>query len=67
MLGALALGDIGQHFPPSDPQWKGADSRAFLRHCNELIGEHGWRVGNADITVICERPKIGPHALRCAN
>jgi len=64
MLGALALGDIGQHFPPSDPQWKGADSAAFLTHCNALIAdEGGWRVGNADITVICERPKIGPHAL----
>ena len=62
MLGALALGDIGVHFPPSDPQWKGADSRAFLRHCNALIGERGWCVGNADITVICEQPKIGPHA-----
>jgi len=62
MLGALALGDIGQHFPPSDPQWKGADSRAFLRHCNRLIGERGWRVGNVDATVICERPKVGPHA-----
>jgi 2-C-methyl-D-erythritol 2,4-cyclodiphosphate synthase len=63
MLGALALGDIGQHFPPGDPQWKGADSRAFLRRCNELIGERGWRVGNADLTVVCERPKVGPHAL----
>jgi 2-C-methyl-D-erythritol 2,4-cyclodiphosphate synthase len=62
MLGALALGDIGQHFPPSDPQWKGADSRAFLRHCNRLIGELGWQVGNVDATVICERPKVGPHA-----
>lgn len=62
MLGALALGDIGRHFPPSDPQWKGADSRAFLRHCNGLLAERGWQVGNADITVICERPKIGPHA-----
>ena len=62
MLGALALGDIGQHFPPSDPQWKDADSRAFLRRCNELVGERGWRVGNADITVICERPKVGPHS-----
>lgn len=62
MLGAAALGDIGQHFPPSDPQWKGADSRAFLRHCNRLIGESGWRVGNVDVTVICERPKVGPHA-----
>lgn len=63
MLGALALGDIGQHFPPGDPQWQGADSRAFLRHCNGLIGERGWRVGNADITVVCELPKVGPHAL----
>ena len=62
MLGALALGDIGQHFPPSDPQWKGADSRAFLRHCRVLIGERGWRVGNTDITVVCERPRVGPHA-----
>jgi 2-C-methyl-D-erythritol 2,4-cyclodiphosphate synthase len=56
------MGDIGRHFPPSDPQWKGADSRSFLRHCNSLIGEKGWKVGNADITVICERPKVGPHA-----
>jgi 2-C-methyl-D-erythritol 2,4-cyclodiphosphate synthase len=62
MLGALALGDIGRHFPPSDPRWKGADSRAFLRHCDALIRERGWRVGNADITVVCERPRIGPHA-----
>jgi 2-C-methyl-D-erythritol 2,4-cyclodiphosphate synthase len=62
MLGAVALGDIGKHFPPSDPQWKGADSRAFVRHCNQLLAEQGWRVGNADVTVICERPKIGPHA-----
>lgn len=62
MLGALALGDIGVHFPPSDPQWKGADSRAFVRHCNELIGARGWKVGNADVTVVCERPKVGPHA-----
>lgn len=63
MLGALALGDIGRHFPPSDPQWKGADSLLFLRHCNELIAQQGgWHVGNADITVVCERPKVGPHA-----
>ena len=62
MLGALALGDIGRHFPPSDPRWKDADSRAFLRHCNALLGERGWRLGNADITVVCERPKVGPHA-----
>ena len=62
MLGALALGDIGKHFPPSDDRWKGADSRAFVRHCNALLRERGWRVGNADVTVICERPKVGPHA-----
>jgi len=62
MLGALALGDIGRHFPPGDAQWRDADSRAFLRHCRELIGAHGWSLGNADITVICERPKVGPHA-----
>ena len=62
MLGALALGDIGTHFPPRDPQWKGADSRAFLRHCDGLLRARGWRVGNADVTVVCERPKVGPHA-----
>ncbi len=62
MLGALALGDIGRHFPPSDDRWKGADSRAFVRHCDALIGARGWRVGNIDVTVICERPKVGPHA-----
>ena len=62
MLGALALGDIGKHFPPSDAQWKGADSRSFLRHCNVLLQERAWRVGNADVTVICERPTVGPHA-----
>lgn len=62
MLGALALGDIGVHFPPADDRWKGADSRALLRHCTALLAERGWRVGNADVTVICERPKIGPHA-----
>ena len=62
MLGALALGDIGRHFPPSDPQWQGADSRSFLRHCDALLRERGWRLGNADVTVVCERPKVGPHA-----
>lgn len=62
LLGALALGDIGQHFPPSDPRWRGADSRTFLRHCNALVAERGWRVGNADVTVLAERPKVGPHA-----
>ena len=63
MLGALALGDIGVHFPPSDDRWKGADSSRFVSHCNALLAGRGWQVGNADITVICERPKVGPHAL----
>ena len=62
MLGALALGDIGVHFPPTDPRWKDADSRVFLRHCDGLLRARGWHVGNADVTVVCERPKIGPHA-----
>lgn len=62
MLGALALGDIGLHFPPSDPQWKDVDSRAFLRHCDAMLRARGWRVGNADVTVVCESPRIGPHA-----
>ena len=62
LLGALALGDIGTHFPPTDPQWKDADSRRFLRHCALLLDQHGWTLANADVTVICERPKIGPHA-----
>lgn len=61
LLGALALGDIGQHFPPSDARWKDADSRAFLRRAIELLRERGWRLGNADITVIAEAPKVGPH------
>ena len=63
ILGALALGDIGKHFPPSDARWKGADSRSFVRHCDALIREHGWKVGNCDLTVVCERPKVGPHAM----
>ena len=62
LLGALALGDIGKHFPPTDARWKDADSRQFLRHCALLVDQHGYAVGNADLTVICERPKVGPHA-----
>ena len=63
MLGALAQGDIGQHFPPSDARWKDADSRVLLRHCAQLLRAQGWVVGNADITVVCELPKVGPHAV----
>ena len=68
ILGALALGDIGRHFPPSSERWRGADSREFLRHCRSLARERGWVVGNVDITVVCERPRVGPHvdAIRAA-
>lgn len=62
ILGALSEGDIGRHFPPSDPQWKGANSRIFLAHAVELATARGYRLGNADLTLVCERPKIGPHA-----
>lgn len=62
IYGALAAGDIGRHFPPSDPQWKGAASRIFLAHAAALAAERGWRIANADVTLLCERPKIGPHA-----
>jgi 2-C-methyl-D-erythritol 2,4-cyclodiphosphate synthase len=62
IFGALALGDIGTHFPPSDERWRNADSRQFLRHAALLMEQHGYALGNADITVICERPKVGPHA-----
>ncbi|MEX0339465.1 MAG: bifunctional 2-C-methyl-D-erythritol 4-phosphate cytidylyltransferase/2-C-methyl-D-erythritol 2,4-cyclodiphosphate synthase [Arenibacterium sp.] len=62
IYGALAEGDIGQHFPPSDPQWKGAESHIFLRHAVKLAREKGFAIGNVDCTLICEFPKIGPHA-----
>ncbi|MES0861070.1 bifunctional 2-C-methyl-D-erythritol 4-phosphate cytidylyltransferase/2-C-methyl-D-erythritol 2,4-cyclodiphosphate synthase [Ruegeria sp. SCPT10] len=62
IYGALAQGDIGQHFPPSDPQWKGAASEIFLRHAVELAQTMGYRISNADCTLVCEYPKIGPHA-----
>jgi len=62
ILGALALGDIGTHFPPTDQRWRGADSRQFLKHCAALMREHGFEFGNADVTIVCERPKIAPHA-----
>jgi len=61
ILGALALGDIGKHFPPSDPQWKGASSERFLAHAAHLVRETGYEIGNVDVTIICEEPKIGPH------
>ncbi len=61
ILGAIGNGDIGSHFPPSDPQWKGARSDQFLRHAVKLATEAGYRIGNIDLTIICEAPKIGPH------
>ncbi len=69
ILGALALGDIGDHFPPSDPQWKGAASVKFLKHAVKLAYDRGFRIANADITILAERPKISPHreAMRLAT
>jgi 2-C-methyl-D-erythritol 4-phosphate cytidylyltransferase/2-C-methyl-D-erythritol 2,4-cyclodiphosphate synthase len=61
LLGAIGEGDIGDHFPPSDPQWKGAASDTFLRHAAELVRARGGRVVNVDVTLVCERPKIKPH------
>ncbi len=62
IYGALAEGDIGRHFPPSEATWKDADSARFLRHAAERIAARGGRLANADVTLICERPKITPHA-----
>ena len=62
LYGAMAEGDIGRHFPPSDPQWKGAASEIFLRHAVELARSKGFTISNVDLTLVCERPKIGPHA-----
>ena len=62
IYGALAEGDIGRHFPPSDPKWKGAPSEIFLTHAVALAATKGYRIGNVDVTVVCERPKVGPHA-----
>jgi len=62
IYGALAQGDIGRHFPPSDPQWKGAASDIFLKHAGDLAHDMGFKISNIDCTIICELPKIGPHA-----
>jgi 2-C-methyl-D-erythritol 4-phosphate cytidylyltransferase/2-C-methyl-D-erythritol 2,4-cyclodiphosphate synthase len=62
IYGALALGDIGRHFPPSDPQWKGAASHIFLSHAIGMARAQGFGLGNCDVTLVCEHPKIGPHA-----
>lgn len=66
ILGAAGLGDIGRHFPDTDPQWKGADSRVLLRGAYASVKMAGWLVGNVDCTLICERPKVLPHAQAMA-
>jgi len=61
LLGTIADGDIGSHFPPSDPRWKGADSGAFLQHAASLVAAAGGIIDHVDLTIICEAPKVGPH------
>jgi 2-C-methyl-D-erythritol 4-phosphate cytidylyltransferase/2-C-methyl-D-erythritol 2,4-cyclodiphosphate synthase len=61
LLGAIGAGDIGDHFPPSDPKWRGAASSVFLEHAARLVAERGGRIANVDVTLICERPKVKPH------
>ncbi|MFA7595709.1 MAG: 2-C-methyl-D-erythritol 2,4-cyclodiphosphate synthase, partial [Novosphingobium sp.] len=61
LLGAIGEGDIGSHFPPSDPQWRGARSGQFLTHAARLVREAGYEISNCDLTIICETPRIGPH------
>ncbi|MBE9198067.1 MULTISPECIES: 2-C-methyl-D-erythritol 2,4-cyclodiphosphate synthase [unclassified Nodularia (in: cyanobacteria)] len=61
MLGALSLGDIGHYFPPTDPQWAGADSLVLLTQVHQLIKDQGWQIGNIDTVVVAERPKLKPH------
>ncbi|MGE4351815.1 MAG: bifunctional 2-C-methyl-D-erythritol 4-phosphate cytidylyltransferase/2-C-methyl-D-erythritol 2,4-cyclodiphosphate synthase [Bdellovibrionales bacterium] len=63
LLGTMAVGDIGTFFPPSDPQWKGADSAIFLRHAVQMINERGGLISHVDIVIMCERPRLGPHRL----
>ncbi len=64
LLGTIGAGDIGLHFPPSDPRWRGASSDRFLRHAADLVAKRGGCVINVDVTIICERPKVGPHRER---
>jgi 2-C-methyl-D-erythritol 2,4-cyclodiphosphate synthase len=68
LLGAAALGDIGKHFPDTDPEFKGADSRVLLRHVYRIVQEQGYSLGNADITIVAQAPKMSPHiAAMCDN
>jgi 2-C-methyl-D-erythritol 2,4-cyclodiphosphate synthase len=64
ILGALAMGDLGKHFPDTDPRWRGADSRALLRHVFGLAFDAGWEIGNVDATVIAQAPKVAPHVAQ---
>jgi 2-C-methyl-D-erythritol 4-phosphate cytidylyltransferase/2-C-methyl-D-erythritol 2,4-cyclodiphosphate synthase len=61
LLGAIGAGDIGDHFPPTDPRWAGVDSTLFLAHARDLVEKAGGAVANVDVTLICERPRVGPH------
>jgi 2-C-methyl-D-erythritol 4-phosphate cytidylyltransferase/2-C-methyl-D-erythritol 2,4-cyclodiphosphate synthase len=61
ILGTIGAGDLGSHFPPGDPQWRGADSAQFLAHAASLVAAKGGRIAHVDVTLICERPKIAPH------
>lgn len=61
LLGAAGLGDIGEHFPDTDPRWKGADSILILEHVSEMVRAQGWVIGNVDCSVVCEIPKLAPH------
>lgn len=67
ILGALALGDIGFHFPDTDQKWKGADSKDLLRSVMRMISEKGWKVNNIDSSLVLERPKIMPHVMQMRN
>jgi 2-C-methyl-D-erythritol 2,4-cyclodiphosphate synthase len=66
ILGAAAAGDIGRHFPDTDPKWKGADSMELLRSAHELVRQHGYAVAQADLTIITEQPRLGPHLAAMA-
>ncbi|HEX8641949.1 MAG TPA: 2-C-methyl-D-erythritol 2,4-cyclodiphosphate synthase, partial [Allosphingosinicella sp.] len=61
LLGAIAAGDIGDHFPPSDPRWRGAASSLFIEHVRELVERAGGRIAHVDLTILCEAPKVAPH------